>query len=165
MFRHENKRTKEKAERSYKSTRASSLGLINNGDFSILSPVKIDFNMWLSLSADDIAVCEFYHSILDNLSHEDDTRFLHTQLPALYTQSPLGSALRLSTEAIAYACSTKIGHKAAELSRERYVTAIKAVERAIRDPVEVKSDQTLYAILLLCGFEVSIIYLCCRSAT
>ncbi|RDL41612.1 uncharacterized protein BP5553_01591 [Venustampulla echinocandica] len=77
------------------------------------------------------------------------------QLPALYHQSDAESALRLSTQAISYASSTKSGHKAAKISRRKYVQAIRAVEKAIRNPVEVKKDETLYAVLLLCGYEVS----------
>ena len=154
MFHSENKRTKERAERSYHNNRGSRLGLID-GQLRNISPTLIqDFNMSLSPSAEDMAVCEFYYTTLDNLSNEDDTRFLHTQLPALYSQSPLGSALRLSTEAIALACSTKYGNNAPEISRQRYVLAIKAAEEAIQDPLQFKTNETLYAVLLLCGFEV-----------
>jgi hypothetical protein len=166
MFRSENKRTIEKAERSYVGSRESSLNLVDR-TFSILLPEEFrnmgstlpqHISTSLSPSAEDIAVCDFYYTTLDNLSNEDDTRLLHMQLPALYSQSPLGSALRLATHAIAFACSTRFGHEAAKISRERYVTAVKAVEMAIRDPVEFKTDQTLYAILLLSGFEVRTLY-------
>ena len=41
-------------------------------------------------------------------------------------------------------------------SRKRYVQAISALMAALQDPVEVKSDETLYAVLLFCGYEVSL---------
>lgn len=46
-----------------------------------------------------------------------------------------------------------------QVSRKRYVQSISALKAAIRDPIEVKSDETLYAVLLLCGYEVSFISL------
>jgi hypothetical protein len=168
MFRSQNKTTKEKAEKSYDSHPAHSLDRGGDRTLSRRSLVEIhgitstmlqDFNLSMSPSAEDIAVCEFYYTTLDNLSHEDDARFLHAQLPALYSQSSIGSVLRLSAQAIAYACLTKTEHRAAEVSRERYIMAVKAAEAAIQDPVEVRTDQTLYAILLLCGFEVRLLYL------
>jgi hypothetical protein len=165
MFRSESNRTKEKAEASYRSARKSSRSptddnkitpKLNRGKpYDYFSSPIPGIGMFLAPSVEDIAICGFYHTTLENLSYEDNTRFLHTQLPALYTQSALGSALRLATQAIAYACSARLGHNIAELARERYVAAIKAAERAIGDPIEVKSDETLYAVLQLCGFEVS----------
>ena len=171
MFRSENKRTKENAEKSYTRNWARSRDLVDQTHYSLsfrprigdTSTLPFDNGTWLSPSVEDIVICDFYHSTLEQLSNEDDTRFLHAQLPALYSKSPLGSALRLSTQAIAFAHSMKAGHTAAEMSRERYVLAVKAVEKAIRDPVEVKADQTLYAILLLSGFEVRILFLRWRS--
>ena len=63
--------------------------------------------------------------------------------------------MRLATQAIAYASLTKFGHNSAHKSRNKYVQAIRAVEKAIRNPIELKSDLTLYAVLLLGGYEVS----------
>ncbi|KAM5357465.1 hypothetical protein ACJZ2D_016231 [Fusarium nematophilum] len=90
---------------------------------------------------------------MDNLSDRDPAHYLHTQLPNLYARSDPGSALRLATEAISYATSTKLIEGATLLSRKRYVQAIKAIGKAIQDPIEARDDQTLYAILLLCGYE------------
>jgi hypothetical protein len=167
MFRSENQRTKENAEKSYTRIRARPHDLIEQTHYSLplrprigdTSTLPFGNSTWLSPAVEDFVICDFYYSTMEQLSNEDDTRFLHAQLPALYSKSPLGSALRLSTQAIAFACSTKNGHRAAEMSRGRYALAVKAVEKAIRDPVEVKADQTLYAILLLCGFEVRILLL------
>lgn len=109
----------------------------------------------LSPSAEDAVLCHFYQTIIETLSDEDPAHYLHTQLPNLYVRSDPGSALRLATEAISYASSPRLVQDAILLSRKRYVQAIKAIEQAIQDPVEVGNDQTLYAVLLLCGYEVS----------
>lgn len=46
--------------------------------------------------------------------------------------------------------------RAIKVSRKRYVKAIAALKATIQHPVEVKSDDTLYAVLLLSGYEVSL---------
>jgi hypothetical protein len=117
--------------------------------------LSLDFGTVLSPSAEDFAICQFYHTTLQNLRQEDHARYLHMQLPALYHQSDKESALRYATQAISYASSTKFGDSVAQLSRKPYMQAIRAVRKSIRNPAEIKSDQTLYAILLLCGYEVS----------
>ncbi|CEI70787.1 unnamed protein product [Fusarium venenatum] len=101
----------------------------------------------------DVVVCYFYHNTLGTISDKDPVHSLHSQLPNLYSRSDLGSALRLATEAISYATSTKLMQEAALLSRKRYIQAIKAIGKAIQDPQEMVNDQTLYAILLLSGYE------------
>lgn len=111
----------------------------------------------LSPAAEDVAICHFYHNVLENLSDKDPTRHLHTQLPAVYAKSEPGSALRLATEAISYAASTKLAREPARIAKERYVQATRAVRTALYDAREAMSDQTLYAVLLLCGYEVSFI--------
>lgn len=110
----------------------------------------------LSPSLEDLSIFQFHCSIMENLPHEDHAWYIHSQLPNLYTQSGPDSALRLATQAISYAFSSKMGYNTAGISRYRYVKAIKAVDMAIRDPLEVQSDQILYAVLLLCGYEVSL---------
>jgi hypothetical protein len=107
-------------------------------------------------SMQDFAVCHFYHTTMENLSDEDPVRSLHTLLPSLFADSQPGSPLCLATEAISYAASSRLVQEAMQLSRKRYVQAIKAIGKAIQDPTEVSNDQTLYAILLLCGYEVSL---------
>jgi len=108
----------------------------------------------LSPAADDLVVCHFYHTTMENLSHQDPAHRLHTELPSLYTKSDPGSALRLATEAISYAASPKLVQEATQLSRKRYIQATRAVRNALQDLPEAGDDQTLYAILLLCGYEV-----------
>lgn len=151
IFRDENARTRERAKRASKGTQAKSWNLtIANDPQSYLS-----FGLSLSPSVEDIAICQFYHATLENLAHEDPARYLHTQLPGLYHRSEAQSALFLATQAISYASSVRFGRKTARISRVKYSQAVKAVEKAIRCPVEARKDETLYAVLLLCGYEVS----------
>ncbi|KAH6971224.1 hypothetical protein BKA56DRAFT_636125 [Ilyonectria sp. MPI-CAGE-AT-0026] len=107
-------------------------------------------------SMEDFAICNFYHATLESLSDKDPVRYLHTLLPNLYSQSRPGSALCLAAEAISYAASSRLVQEATPLSRKRYVQAIKALNNALQDPKEVNSDQALYAILLLCGYETMV---------
>ncbi|KAH6679957.1 hypothetical protein F5X68DRAFT_263657 [Plectosphaerella plurivora] len=102
---------------------------------------------------EDDAMCYFYHTTLSNLSAEDPTRYLHSQIPYLYGSSPSGSAFRLAAEAMAYAASRDRLPRAGLLCRKRYIEAVNAIRDAIEDPEEVRDDHTVYAILLLCGYE------------
>lgn len=108
----------------------------------------------LSPAAEDVVICHFYHTTLANLSHLDPTRHLHLQLPSLYAKSKPGSALCLATEAISYAASMRLARQSAQVSRKRYVKAIEAIRTDLQDVREAGTDQTLYAVLLLCGYEV-----------
>lgn len=110
----------------------------------------------LSSSEEETVICHFYHTILHNLSPEDPVHFLHTQLPSLYGKSRTGCALRLATEAISYASSSRLFPEAALISRKRYVRAVQALGQAIQDPTEAASDHTLYAALLLSGYEARV---------
>lgn len=40
------------------------------------------------------------------------------------------------------------------IARKNYVGAIHALKTAIENPKKAKTDETLYAVLLLCGYEV-----------
>lgn len=101
------------------------------------------------------ALCHFYQTTLDNLSEEDPTRYIFQQFPDLYSKSSPDCALRLATGAISYAALARWVDQAAHLSRRCYVRAIEATAKAILDESQVQTDQTLYAVLLLCGYEVS----------
>ncbi|CCF31906.1 C6 zinc finger protein [Colletotrichum higginsianum] len=161
LFRDETARTQVKIRRGHLRSRPPGYTLAANAQ---QSPLLAGVSKWshgasvspferLSPSLDELVLCRFYHTTLDNLSHADPVRFLHSQLPDLYARSGPNSALRLATEAISYAASRTLAHEAALVSRIRYVQAIKAVGKAIRDPEELEHDQTLYATLLLSGYE------------
>lgn len=163
MFRDETTRTRTRFRQWHARTGGSasisaidvSLSPLFTADSKWIQRNCVTLTYQLSLPAEDTVVSHFYHTIMANLSDEDPVRYLHSQLPNLYASSDPGSALRLATEAISYAASTKRVRKAAILCRKRYVQAIKAIGKAIQDPTEVRNDHTLYAILLLCGYEVS----------
>ncbi|KAK1979189.1 C6 zinc finger protein [Colletotrichum cereale] len=163
MFHNENTRTKARFRQWHARTSGSASTSANNASLSPLfsagtnlmysDPVTLTYS--LSLPREEVVINYFYHTVLDNLSDEDPVRYLLTQLPNLYATSDPGSALRLATEAVSYASYTTLVPGAALLCRKRYVEAIKAIGQAIQDPAEVVSDQTLYAVLLLCGYETT----------
>lgn len=108
-------------------------------------------------SEQDLALCYYYETILETVPDADHSRYLHMQLPTLFSQSKPGSALHLATQAISqavWARSRPNDARASCISRKRYLQSLAALNAAIRDTVEVKSDQTLYAVLLLSGYEV-----------
>ncbi|KFZ23568.1 hypothetical protein V502_01955 [Pseudogymnoascus sp. VKM F-4520 (FW-2644)] len=111
------------------------------------------FGKHLSPPLEDSVVCHFYETTAASLSDEDHTRYLHLLLPDLYNRSAPYSPLRLAVQAISYATLAKSRLNLAQRSREFYGRAISALNSAIRDPDQVKSDQTLYAVLLLSGHQ------------
>lgn len=145
VFRDETTRTQEKSQRQSRTH-----GL----DPRSASNAAIALTYSLPVEREDIVTCHFYHTTLETLSERDPSHHLHAQLPGLYAKSHSGSALRLATEAISYATSTNLVPEGAQLSRKRYVQATRAVRFALQNAQEAGDDQTLYAILLLCGYEV-----------
>ncbi|KAG8361812.1 hypothetical protein FVEN_g137 [Fusarium venenatum] len=128
--------------------------------FTSLGGFSAPFSNWhtsiprtLCTSKEGIAISHFYNSTADNLPNGNPTRHLHQQLPSLYFRSQQGSVLRLAVEATSYACATKLIPQAIQLSSKCYIKALTALRTAIQDPNLRFSDETLYGILLLCGFE------------
>lgn len=108
-------------------------------------------------SKEYLALCFFYQTTLEPLIDADHIQYLHLQLPTLFSQSGADSALYLATQAIslaAWAKSRPNDMDARHLSRTRYLQSLSAMKAAIRDAVKVKSDETLYTVLLLSGYEV-----------
>ncbi|KAH8592851.1 C6 zinc finger protein [Bisporella sp. PMI_857] len=107
-------------------------------------------------SKEDLSLCFFYQTTLEPLTDAEHTQYLHLQLPTLFSQSKAGSALRLATQAISlatWARSWPNDLNASHLSKTRYAQSLLAMNAAIRDPSEAKSDATLYTVLLLSGYE------------
>ncbi|KAF8860355.1 C6 zinc finger protein [Acephala macrosclerotiorum] len=107
-------------------------------------------------SKEHLALCFFYQTTLEPLVDADHTQYLHLQLPTLFSLSREDSALHLATQAISlavWARSRPSDINARRLSRIRYSQSLSAMKAAIQDPVEVKSDETLYTVLLLSGYE------------
>ena len=73
----------------------------------------------------------------------------------LYINADLDSPLLPSTSATALACFSKTPGRTMLMSQARkmYVSAVALTQKAICDPVEVKSDVTLMAVMLLGLFE------------
>ena len=113
------------------------------------------FGKHLPPPLEDSVVCHFYETTAASLPDEDHARYLHLLLPDLYNRSSPYSPLRLAAQAISYATSAKSRPNLAQRSSELYGQAISALNSAIRDPNQVKNDQTLYAVLLLSGHQVS----------
>jgi len=121
-----------------------------------------EINRLLLPSKEDLSLCFFYQTTLESLIDADRAQYLHLQFPTLFSQSDSGSALHLATQAISLALWAKSRPSdidAIHLSRTRYSQSLSAMKAAIRDPVEVKSDGTLYTVLLLSGYEVRLLQL------
>ncbi|KAF4636114.1 hypothetical protein G7Y89_g1971 [Cudoniella acicularis] len=107
-------------------------------------------------SQDNQTLCYFYEFMIGTMTESDHSRYLHMQLPALFSRSRQDSPLYLAAQAISHAVWAKSRGNDAhhmQVSRKRYVQSISALKAAIRDPIEVKRDENLYAVLLLCGYE------------
>ncbi|KAH8657124.1 C6 zinc finger protein [Tricladium varicosporioides] len=104
----------------------------------------------------DKELCYFYESMLETVAESDHSRYLHLQLPTLFSRTRHNSALYFAAQAISHAVWAKSRGNHARtmgISRKHYVQSISALKVAIQDPVEAKSDENLYAVLLLCGYE------------
>lgn len=101
---------------------------------------------------DEVVRC-FHHHAMPSLSVGDHAYYLHSELPRLYTQSLQTSALRLSTQVIANAVSCSATGSTPIRARRWYAKAVAAVRIALDEPETINSDDTLYAILLLSGYE------------
>jgi len=113
-------------------------------------------------SKEDLSICFFYQTTLESLIDVHHSLYLHLQLPILFSHSQAGSALHLATQAISlanWARSRPNDINASRLSRMRYSQSLLAMKSAIRDPAEAKSDETLYTVLLLSGYEVRLLQL------
>jgi hypothetical protein len=154
IFRDETARTREKSRRLQSANNVKVPVTEVTEAATLMSSACIASACPSLTSMENIAIYQFYHTIMENLTDKDPTRYLHAQLPSLYAKSKPGSALRLATQAISFAAFSRLGHKATLLARKRYVEAIRSTKRALQDPCELRSDETLYAILLLSGYEV-----------
>lgn len=160
MFRHTNfnledesktQRSKDKSSNSWPSYKVS------------YKSTWIQFSPALAASQDDLALGFFYTTTLENLPQEDHARYLHLQLSSLYSSSTHNSALGLAVLAISHAMYSRDRPESIQLGqcpRRFYVQAVSAINTALRHPDQASSDQILYAVLLLCGYEVSTISFC-----
>lgn len=128
-------------------------------DFSVIETPFIKYGAPhppLLPSKEEIAICHFYHSTVENLSTHDPALYLHEELPRLHAASRQGSALHLALEAVSLVASAEIIPHAAQLGLNRYVQAVKALREAMKTEGLSSDYQSLYGVLLLCGYEVRI---------
>jgi len=144
------------------TSRERKLGVKNRKQLPISHSRSAQMSPALLPSQDDLPICFFYQTTLEFLINADRALYLHRQLPTLLSRSDTKSALHLATQAISlavWARSRPGDLRARHLARKRYWQALVAMNAAIRDKVEVKSDETLYAVLLLSGYEVCLLQL------
>lgn len=79
-----------------------------------------------------------------------------TDLPSIYSQLEEGNALSKAITSVGLASLSNIRNdpRARVSSRREYVSAIRLVNAALADPLEVKKDQTILAVMLLGLYEV-----------
>jgi hypothetical protein len=121
-----------------------------------------DIGRGLLPSKEDLSLCFFYQTTLESLIDADHAQYLHLQLPILFSRSEVGSALHSAAQAISLAIRARSWPNdinASQLSRTRYSQSLLAMNAAIRDPIKAKSDETLYTVLLLSGYEVRLLQL------
>jgi hypothetical protein len=114
---------------------------------------RLEVHLSLGYCDEDVAVWQFYSIIMASLSRSDHAYYLYSELPKLYTRSYNGSALRLSTQAIAHAHASKYRGSRIRYAQKLYTQAISAMNLALQDSKESIADEMLYAVLLLCGYE------------
>ena len=120
---------------------------------SSIRHARLDVNLSLGYCDEDLAVWHFYSNTMASLSRSDHAYYLHSELPRLYTRIYKGSALCLSTQAIAHADASKYHGPRTRHAQKLYTQAISAMNLALQDSKEAIADETLYAVLLLCGYE------------
>ncbi|KAH7310062.1 C6 zinc finger protein [Rhexocercosporidium sp. MPI-PUGE-AT-0058] len=159
MFRHTDPKLREKGRSAMKkggNMHHSQTDLRTSHDRSRKAIATQGISKVLLPSKEDQKLCFFYHTTMENLVDSDPTQYLHSQLPTLLSRSRPGSTLHLAAQALSYATwgRYRLGYQGVALSAsKRYSQALSALATAIADPIEAKSDETLYAVLLLCGYE------------
>jgi hypothetical protein len=108
--------------------------------------------------AQDLIVWQFYHSSMASLSAADHAYDLHLQLPSMYNRCHEDAVLVLSARAIAHASASQTststaGKLSLERARHYYISALSALSKALQCSADAATDETFYAVLLLCGYE------------
>ncbi|SCN92676.1 related to negative acting factor [Fusarium fujikuroi] len=156
LFRDETSKTKDKIRQRKRLQHERETKWRKNTDLSVIETPFINYGAPhppLLPSKEEIAICHFYHSTVENLSTLDPALYLHEALPRLHAASRQGSALHLALEAVALVASAEIIPHAAQLGLNRYVKAVKALREAMKTEGLSSDYQSLYGVLLLCGYE------------
>ncbi|KAI1067542.1 hypothetical protein LB506_003836, partial [Fusarium annulatum] len=156
LFRDETSKTKDKIRQRKRLQDERETKWRKNTDLSVIETPFIKYGAPhppLLPSKEEMAICHFYHSTVENLSTQDPALYLHEELPRLQAASRQGSALHLALEAVALVASAEIIPHAAQLGLNRYVKAVKALREAMKTEGLSSDYQSLYGVLLLCGYE------------
>lgn len=109
---------------------------------SLLPPIRDQAN-WFFFNNYHVAESGFYKGHF-------------TDLPLIISQVGEGEALSKAISSIGLASLSNIRNdpRAHESSRREYVSALRLINTALGDPVEVKKDHTILAVMLLGLYEV-----------
>jgi hypothetical protein len=107
----------------------------------------------------DRATAFFFHQYVfrEGQNSELPTRGHHEYLPALLLESSSSGALAAITAASGLASLANAGNSPSWKAEayKLYGNAIRQLQIALKDPVELRSDQTLATIMLMGTFEVN----------
>lgn len=159
LFRDETSKTKDKIRQRKRLKHDRQTHCLKDADSSVMETSSTKYGAPhppLLPSKEEIAICHFYHSTVENLSIHDPTLSLQEQLPRLHAECRQDSALNLALEAVSLVASAEIIPHATQLGLNRYLKAVRALKEAIQTEHLGSNHQALYGVLLLCGYEVSI---------
>ncbi|KAI8410830.1 hypothetical protein FOFC_10689 [Fusarium oxysporum] len=156
LFRDETSKTKDKIRQRKRLKHGRETDCLKNADSSVIETSSTKHRAPhppLLPSKEEIAICHFYHSTVENLSIHDPTLSLQEQLPRLHAECRQDSALNLALEAVSLVASAEIIPHATQLGLNRYLKAVRALKEAIQAEHLGSNHQALYGVLLLCGYE------------
>lgn len=109
-----------------------------------------------SLPIEEQVVQAYFKNFAILYQSEDTLRGFLPFLVPMYKSSAEGSALRVATWAAALVAISQLPgqRQLAQRATLAYGRAILSVARALQDPTQATSDETLQATLLLCLYEV-----------
>ncbi|KAK2482305.1 hypothetical protein H9L39_04097 [Fusarium oxysporum f. sp. albedinis] len=156
LFRDETSKTKDKIRQRKRSKHDRETHCLKNADSLVMETSSTKYGAPhppLLPSKEEIAICHFYHSTVENLSIHDPTLSLQEQLPRLHAECRQDSALNLALEAVSLVASAEIIPHATQLGLNRYLKAVRVLKEAIQTEHLGSNHQALYGVLLLCGYE------------
>jgi hypothetical protein len=117
----------------------------------LTSPLSELMYRELSTPVEEQATCFFFQNYV-----LDDFKGYYSYVPRIYSALPAGSALAdaITSLGMAGIANSKKDTKLMINANFKYTSALHTINAALRDPEEVKTDQTLVAVMLLGLFEV-----------
>ncbi|CZT05538.1 uncharacterized protein RCO7_08444 [Rhynchosporium graminicola] len=159
IFRHINPKSTKQRAKSIETPEPNVRSQNNTcGPYYNYEQLTADPSRALLFPEEDRRLCYFYQTTMDNLVISDHVQYLHSQLPILMSRSRHDSVLQLAARAISYAAWGRSHGNNDEVdltARMHYSRALLALAASIRDSIEAKKDETLYAALLLEGYETT----------